>query len=181
MIQKKTEEKKCWCIRAGKGGEAHDLFLDCLVIALADAQMGDLSKLGASRDSFYDLYRMKHPDDSKTGSAGIAGKFFRFAYEVQIGDLVIYPSLIDKSVYVGDVSGSYTYCDSSPFPHRRAMKWNFVIPRSDLSRTAMYELGAARTFFEFSKNLEELKQKIANPKVIQFSAARKMGKKGGRD
>lgn len=82
-----------WGIRAGKGGAAHKLFLSRGVIALADAKLSDLSKLEPTRDSFYAVYRKLHPDETRTGSAGIAGKFFRFTHEVVIGDFIVYPAL----------------------------------------------------------------------------------------
>ena len=151
-----------WGIRAGKGGEGHKLFLDRCVIALADAELGDLSKLEQTRESFYAVYRKLHPDETRTGSAGIAGKFFRFMNEVVIGDFIVYPALPEKLVYVAKITGKYKFVNTSDYPHQRAVKWTYVIPKKEFTQNALYELGAARTFFEFKKNIQELKAKMSD-------------------
>ena len=158
-----------WGIRAGKNGSGHDVFMQSSVIALEDAAMEDLSKLAPNREHFYEKYRKLHPGDTRAGSAGIAGKFFRFAVEVQKGDLVVYPCLMDKCVYIGKVIGTYEYKkDHNQFPHQRHVKWKFVIPKSHFSMQARYELGAARTFFEFKNNADELRNKITSEGVVRF-------------
>jgi restriction system protein len=163
-----SEDARIWAIRAGKGGEAHDLFLTEMVIALADAGLGDIAMLPNSRDDFYTAYRKKHPEETRTGSAGIAGKFFRFIHEVNVGDLVVYPALSDKTIYVGSISGDYTFDKTSPFPHQRSVMWKFMVPKSGFSLPARYELGAARTFFEFKKNAKELLARIGDKSAASF-------------
>jgi restriction system protein len=173
-MKKKTENEsldaRIWGIRAGKGGEAHDLFVGGCVVALSDADLGNLAKLPKSRDDFYNAYRKKHPEKTRTGSAGIGGKFFRFIHEVNVGDLVVYPALSDKTIYVGSVSGDYTFAKSSPFPHQRSVVWKFMIPKSDFSLATRYELGAARTFFEFKKNAKELLARIGDKSAAPFQS-----------
>ena len=168
-MSKAIDNRRVWGIRAGKGGEAHDEFVETQVIALADAGLGNLDRIDKSRDAFYAAYRQRHPSETRTGSAGVGGKFFRFVHEVQEGDLVLYPALKDRKVYVGQVTGRYTYVKSSVFPHQRTVKWKYVIPKDDFSQQARYELGAARTFFEVKKNTEELIKKIGSNSVEKFS------------
>ncbi len=173
MRKQLVEESKApliWGIRAGKSGEAHDLFIDEGVIALSDADLGNLANLPKSRDAFYKAYREKHPDQTRTGSAGIGGKFFRFVYEVSVGDLIVYPALPDKTIYVGSVTGDYTFARNSSLPHQRSVLWKFVISKSDFSLPARYELGAARTFFEFKKNAKELLEKIGDKGTATFQS-----------
>jgi predicted Mrr-cat superfamily restriction endonuclease len=159
---------RIWVIRSGKHGEAHDLFLEQGIIALADAGMGDLAKLKGTRESFYAAYRKSHPEDTKVGSAGIGGKFFRFTHEVRVGDLAVYPALQNKTAYIGAILSDYAFHMASPFPHRRLVQWKFMIAMSEFSQASRYELGAARTFFEFKKNAEELLSMIADKAVARF-------------
>lgn len=165
--------KRIWGLRAGKKGSGHQTFIEERVIALEDAEMGDLADLGESRDAFYEKYRGLHPEDTRTGSAGIAGKFFRFAVEMVKGDLVVYPALRDKHVYVGEISGEYSFFAESEFPHQRAVKWKYVIPKSEFSMQARYELGAARTLFELKRNRDELLRRINSDSVTRFKAKTK--------
>ena len=163
-----NNSQRVWAIRAGRGGEAHELFLNSRVIVLADAGLGDLTKVKPTRDAFYAIYREMHPDETPSGSAGIVGKFFRFAQEVKIGDLVVYPALSDKNIYIGEVTGSYSFVTISRFPHQRRVQWNYVIPKFEFSQSSIYELGAARTFFEFKRNMQELKRKINSGSLTCF-------------
>jgi predicted Mrr-cat superfamily restriction endonuclease len=168
--ENESRDARIWGIRAGRGGEAHELFVGEGVIALSDAELGNLAKLPKSRDDFYNAYRKKHPEATRTGSAGIGGKFFRFIYEVRVGDLVVYPALSDKTIYVGSVSGDYGFDKTSPFPHQRSVVWKFMIPKSDFSLAARYELGAARTFFEFKKNAKEMIARIGDKSAAPFQS-----------
>lgn len=167
------QKERIWALRAGRQGRAHSMFVNNFVIVLEDAEMGDLATLGDARDSFYSKYRGIHPEDTRTGSAGIAGKFFRFAVEMNVGDLVVYPALPDKQVYVGEIVGEYQFVGNSDFPHQRAVKWKYVIPKSEFSTQARYELGAARTLFEIKRNRDELLRKIESDGVTRFKAKRK--------
>jgi restriction system protein len=164
----KEDEKRVWGIRAGRGGCAHDVFMDGGVIVLEDAEMGNLSDLERTRDAFNSTYRRWHPDATRTGSAGIAGKFFRFFTEMSKGDLVAYPARADKQVYIGEIIGDYEFDAGSDYPHRRRVKWQFVIPKSELSMQAQFELGAARTLFEFKRNRDELLKRISVEGVTRF-------------
>lgn len=157
-----NSEVRFWAIRAGKGGDAHTLFLENGVIALEDAGLGDLSSFEATREHFYDAYRTLHPNETQTGSAGIGGKFYRFIHEISVGDFIVYPALADKQVYVAEVTGEYDFDASSMYPHQRTVKWTHSIPKSELSKRACQELGAARTFFEFKTNVVELRDKMNN-------------------
>jgi restriction system protein len=152
---------RIWVIRAGKRGEAHGLFLREKIIALADSGMGDLTKIERVREAFYAAYRRAHPDDTKIGSAGIGGKFFRFLDEVTVGDLVVYPVFKQKTIYIGTVLSDYAFDMTSYFPHRRLVRWERVISNAELSQALKYELGAARTFFEVKNNAKELRSMIA--------------------
>jgi len=167
------EKKRLWGLRAGKKGSAHRNFIDDGMVVLADAEMGDLAELEATRDAFYEKYRGLHLEDTRTGSAGIAGKFFRFAVEMSKGDLVVYPALPDKQIYVGEITGEYSFIAESDFPHQRSVTWKYVIPKSEFTTQARYELGAARTLFEVKRNREEVVRRISDEGVTKFKARKK--------
>jgi restriction system protein len=164
----KKSEKLTWVIRAGRRGKANDLFIEESVIALEDAQMLDLSKLNPTREAFFNQYVTLHPDDARTGAKGIAGKFYRFAKEISCGDRVLYPCLLDKRVYVGEVTSEYRFVQSSDYPHQRQVKWKWVIPKIAFSTNAQYELGAARTFFSYKRNKDELVRLIQSEQAEHF-------------
>jgi predicted Mrr-cat superfamily restriction endonuclease len=162
--------KYFWVIRAGKNGEAHDIFLKKSLIVLSDPGLGDLEKLPAKRESFYKAYGNIRPEETRTGITGIGGKFFRFVHEVKVGDQIIYPSLIDKLIYVGAVKSKYKYDIkmSSNFTHKRQVKWEYYFPKRLLSEYARRELNAARTFFQLKKNYDEIRKTFADKKKAVF-------------
>lgn len=155
-----SKQSLAWGIRAGKNGEAHDLFIKCSLIVLSDADLGDLRLLPKERSAFYDAYGSRHSEEGRVAIRGIGGKFFRFVHEVQIGDLMLYPCIRDKQIYVGEVTGAYYYDHSHDlnFPHRRTIKWLVALPKKSISEFARRELGAARTFFCFKTHMKEIQQ-----------------------
>ena len=152
------QNQRMWGIRAGIGGRAHLWFLERAVVGLSDPGMGDLRKIPPDRQSFYAAYRRLRPGETRTGVAGIGGKFFRFTCEIAIGNLVVYPSRNKGLIYVGRVIGQYTYSNQQieNLPHQRSVKWLCNFPKSRLSKTAQWEIGAARTFFEVKSHSVEI-------------------------
>jgi len=155
--------KKIWVIRAGKKGDAHELFMNQGYIVLQAQKMGDLRKLAKNRKAFYGAYAANHPDDGSVSVSGIGGKFFRFEHEIRVGDLIVYACIFDKMIYIGKVKGEYFFdtASNNDFPHRRQVQWKGCFPKNILSESARRELGAARTLFAIKKNLPEILQTIS--------------------
>jgi predicted Mrr-cat superfamily restriction endonuclease len=159
-------QSKIWAIRAGKKGVAHGLFLQESVVALEDSLMGNLLQIEKSRESFYSCYRKNHPKAKPEGVSGVAGKYFRFCYEIEPHDSVLYLSFSDKLFYFGTVVGEYYYVTTSHYPHQRKVKWLYAFDKRNLSIEAQYETGAARTFFEIKRNAEEIYKMANSPMAI---------------
>lgn len=152
---------RAWVIRAGIRGNAEDYFLRKNRIVLIEPGFGDLSKIEPNRQSFYGVYRSLRPDETPSGISGVGGKFFRFVHEIKTGDIILYPSLTDKQVHVGQLMGEYQFVKSEiDFPHQREVAWIGSFPKDSLSRAAQYELGAARTLYRYQKHLDEIIQRI---------------------
>jgi 5-methylcytosine-specific restriction protein B len=149
-----NHDPNVWVIRAGQGGDAHELFLKQNVIALSDAGLGNLHKLRDNREAFYDAYSSLHPDAARMSITGVAGKFYRFAYEVIVGDIIVYPSLADSQVHLGVVTGRYRFseCNDADYPHQRSVTWQCAIPKLSLPEPVRREMGAARTFFRIKRH-----------------------------
>lgn len=146
-----------WVIRAGVRGSADGLFLKNCKIALSDPGLGSLSNLDSRRAAFYEAYGQLRPGDSLTSIAGVGGKFFRFVHEMKNGDIVLYPSCLEKVIHVGVISGHYRYTSQDrDYPHQRDVRWIACVEKSSLSQPALYELGAARTLFKYKHHLAEV-------------------------
>ena len=121
-----------WVIRAGKQGNAHNIFIKSNLIVLSDDKLGDLRLLPKERSAFKTAYGSQHPGKTQVAIGGISGKYFRFVHEVKIDDQIIYPCIREKRIYLGKVSSCYRYDLSldPQFPHQRSVTLdNFLSQR----------------------------------------------------
>lgn len=147
-----NDEKRIWGIHT----QDDNLFLKGNVIAIGWHLMGDLRLIEASRDGFKDKYMQTYPDAKKGSIATGAGMLFRFCYEVQIGDYVIFPSKSNREVNIGIIEGDYVYDPSQvEYVQTRKVKWLKHLPRMSFSQGALYEIGSAMSFFAVKNYADE--------------------------
>jgi restriction system protein len=101
-----------WGIHAGRSGDADALFLQENCVAIGWSKIGDLSQLPADREAFKTALVSKYPETKSGAVPTTAGMLFRFAHEIQVGDLVIYPSKKDRSIHLGTCTGPYYFVQS---------------------------------------------------------------------
>lgn len=156
-------EKTVWGIHAGRFNEAESVFLDQKKIALGWSEMGDLKKLPADREGFKKKVAECYPKDKPGSWPGSAGQLFRFVYEMKIGDIVVWPSRMDKKIHIGEVTGDYTFqlAESNGFPHQRSVKWLKTIDRINFSQAALYEIGSAMSFFQVRNYAEDFTKALS--------------------
>lgn len=152
-----TNDPTLWGIHAGRTGEARTLFLDKGLVALGWHKMPDLTTLPADREAYKKRLRLEYPT-AKDGAIPVwAGQLFRFAHEVQEGDLVIYPSKVDRIVNLGRITGPYHYVESTgdDYAHRRTVEWLKNFPRTTFTQGALYEIGSALSLFQVKNYADE--------------------------
>ena len=139
-----TDEIRMWGIHT----RDDSLFLNGNVIAIGWREMGDLSALSPTRDAFRDKYVDVYPD-AKKGSIGTGvGMLYRFLYEIQVGDYIVFPSKIDRMINIGKVEGDYQFVsDAVEYVQQRKVRWLKHLPRTAFSQGALYEVGSALTLF----------------------------------
>lgn len=152
-----NKEITVWGIHAGKTGDAETLFLKKNVIALGWDEMGDLSTIKADREAFKAKLVDAYPD-TKPGAIPIAaGQPYRFLYELEKGDVVVYPGKSDRQIHIGIVEGEYLYNPSlnGGYPNMRSVKWMKSLPRTSFTQGALYEIGSAMSFFQVKTYADE--------------------------
>lgn len=138
-------------------------------VAIGWPEMGDLSALAPNRDAFKQRFRACYPNERPGAVPVKAGVLFRFAVEMAEGDIVVYPSKLDRTVNIGFISGPYTYDaragGAGEGAHERAnarkVDWKVHVPRADFSQSALYEIGSALTLFQVSNNADEFLAALA--------------------
>ncbi|MDE0539322.1 MAG: restriction endonuclease [Rhodospirillales bacterium] len=120
-------------------------------------EMGDLSNLERTRDSFKLHYAEVYPDTAAGAIPVQAGVLYRFVCEIAVGDIIVFPSKPDRMVHLGRVVSDYKFDPSSvdSYPNRRNVEWLNQLPRANFSQSALYEIGSAITLFQISNNTEE--------------------------
>lgn len=151
------KEPVVWGIHAGRTGVADNLFLKKNYIALGWAEMGDLGKLKADRDTFKAKVLERWPQWKEGQIRNSAGQLFRFVHEMKAADFVIYPSKQAREVHIGRVEGPYKYDPNLEpgYPNLRPVKWLRSFPRTHFSQGALYEIGSALSLFQVKTYAEE--------------------------
>jgi restriction system protein len=155
----KLGEVTFWGIHGGRTGDADSLFLKKNCVAIGWAKMGDLSDLASDREAFKERMANAFPE-KKPGAIPVnAGQLFRFVHEMNLGDMVVYPSKHDRQVHIGRVDGSYRYDPSTEpsYPNRRAVKWLQAVPRTKFSQGALHEIGSAMGLFLVKNYTDEFR------------------------
>lgn len=138
------------------GAEHGDAPLKQGYVAIGWPELGNLTAIGPSRDSFKAAYLKANPGAKPGNVAVSAGVPFRFAVEIKVGDLVVYPSKSDRMVNIGRVAGNYRYDPARPlYPNERPVTWLKQLPRAGFSQTALNEIGSAITLFRVSTTADE--------------------------
>lgn len=111
-------------------------------VAIGGYEMGDLSLLPATREAFKTRFSEVYPSESPGALPVKAGVLYRFAREINVGDIVVYPSKPDRLIHIGIIEGGYTFQPkvADQYPHRRAVKWVKSLPRTSFSQSALYEI-----------------------------------------
>lgn len=147
-----NDEKRMWGIHT----QDDMLFLGGNVIAIGWEDLGDLRKIGNTREAIKVRCEAAYPNWKKRAIANSAGMLYRFVYEAQIGDYVIFPSKSNRQINLGIIEGEYTYEPSAQnYVQQRRVKWIKHLPRTAFSQGALYEIGSALTFFAVKSYAEE--------------------------
>lgn len=127
-------------------------------VAVGWGAVGDLGRLQSTRDAFKAAYRATYPDAKDGNVAVSAGVLFRFAVEMQPGDIVVFPCKADRTINIGTIEGPYRHDPSIPAdcPNVRPVRWLKSLPREEFSQPALYEMGSFLTLFEIRNNAEEV-------------------------
>jgi len=95
---------RVWAVRAGGDSEADPLFIENgqIAVSFRDADQ-DVSAIPAQRAAFKDVFAHANGATKPSAIPAQAGQLFRFVHEMKIGDRVIYPRKIDRTLLWGEI------------------------------------------------------------------------------
>lgn len=156
-----------WGIHAGRSSEADRLFLEHNCIAIGWHKMGNLATLATDREAFKAKVAEVYPEKKPGAIPNNAGQLYRFVHEMQIGDLVAYPSKHDRQIHLGRITGEYQHDPQREpnYPNLRPVNWQRVVARTKFTQGALYEIGSALTLFQIKNYADEFRAALEGKQV----------------
>lgn len=151
-----------WLFRAGANGEYENKFLnDNRVYLTWDDLNINLNKFSKKEDLYEFLVDKYNLEKEKT-AINWASQIYPIAHKMQIGDWVVLPSKINRTIHFGKIIGEYKFDESlgNPYYHYRDVKWFAQdIPRDKFDQDLLYSMGAFMTVCKIHKNNAEYRLK----------------------
>jgi restriction system protein len=141
-----------WVVRAGKHGEQEDTAVKESVVCHGWNELPDYSYC-ETKEQLRILYEKTYPNESKMHAAIGLGQVWRFAHEIQKGDLVALPLKTAYAFAFGRVLGNYTYKKlAANVMHVRKVEWIKTVPRSAFPEQILFSMNSALTIFKVWRN-----------------------------
>lgn len=141
-----------WVVRAGRHGEQEATAFKEHLVCHAWNELPDYSAYRA-KDDLRALYKKTYPRESEKQVISGLGQVWRFAHEIQKGDLVALPLKTESAFAFGRVTGEYQYKQVAPnVMHIRSVEWLKTVPRSVLPNDILRSMNGAQTVFKVYRN-----------------------------
>ncbi len=141
-----------WVVRAGRHGEQQETAVKECLVCHAWNELPDYSAF-RTKDEMRQLYKETYPgENEKQVNAGL-GQVWRFARDIQKGDLVALPLKTESAFAFGRVAGEYQYKKVAPnVMHIRSVEWLKTVPRSVFPKDILFSMNSALTVFKVYRN-----------------------------
>jgi restriction system protein len=142
-----------WVVRAGRHGEQEEIAVKNQLVCHAWNELPDYST--HTKDDLRKLYREKYPSESEKQVISGLGQVWRFAHEIQKGDLVALPLKSQSAFEFGRITGDYQYKEVAPnVKHIRCVEWlkNATVRRSAFPEDILFSMNSALTVFKVYRN-----------------------------
>lgn len=146
-----------WAVRGGADGEYEDYALS-EGAALTDFDLRRSVTDFADRTALRDFLNAEE-DSAYRGrlrsAANAASQLWRFANEIQVGDMILLPRKKTREVAVGTVTGEYRLVADAPFEacHARDVAWRAVdVPRDAFDAGILTAIRSMLTVFQVKRD-----------------------------
>jgi restriction system protein len=148
-----------WVVRAGRHGEQETTAVKESVVCHAWNEIPDCSKF-ETKDDLREVYEKINADESGMQLHTRVGQVWRFAKEIEIGDLVALPLKSESAFEFGRITSDYQYKKlADNVMHIRHVKWLVKVPRSVIPKDILNMMNSALTVFQVTRNDAETRIK----------------------
>ncbi len=140
-----------WMVRAGRGGENVDEFLERGVVGFGGRELGPLPQ-PLTKDVLAPLYATHFASEKEGSRLSWTNQLLRFTVELKVGDEVITFDRERRRYLLGRIDGEYQFTepDAGLTPHVRRVKWTHQALRDSLSAATRNTLGSVLTVFKLN-------------------------------
>lgn len=153
MCSKELPQKDFWMVRAGAENELVDSFYEDSLAAIGWKKIDDFSGYDTSEELERDVKRV-YDDKNQRQICSCSGQLFRFAYEIEEGDIVLTYDQPDRTYFVDEFTGPYLWNPSTApetYPHVRQVHWKEIIHRDESDWLAKNTLRSSLTVFSLER------------------------------
>ena len=145
-----------WMIRAGKGSESINDFLENSHVSIGFGIDRDISGVG-ERTELLRIVQEIFPEYKRGKALSAAGQLFRFVNEIEQGDEVVTYDSSRRVYHLGKIIGRYSHTPTGTGrpAHVRKVEWLAEIYKDVVSTPSNYTLGAIQTLFLLSEPVAE--------------------------
>ncbi len=135
--------KPMWMVRAGRGAEFLDDFIQKNIVAIGWHLAGKIAA-GESREQIAHKVLISWPKMSRGKVAISAGQIYRFLNEIAVSDRVVTYDPSRRVYHVGEILSEPTFDESciEELPRIRDVKWLGEVSRDQLMVATKNSLGA---------------------------------------
>jgi len=152
-----------WVIRAGRHGEQEDTAFKEGLVCHSWNELPDYSSF-PTKDDLRPLYVKTYPSATISQVNSGLGQVWRFAREIQQGDLVALPLKAQGAFSFGRVTGEYQFKRVAPnVMHIRRVEWLKTVPRSVLPEGLLRSMNSMLTVFKVDGHDAEIDGILGRP------------------
>jgi restriction system protein len=141
-----------WMVRAGKHGEEETICLEKGIVTISWNSLPDL-RLFKSREDLQKEYQKHYKEKNIYSEGNKVGQIFRFANAIKKGDLIVLPSKFQPIIFIGKVSGDYTFKKiSDTVFHWIPVKWINEVQRAKFDEDLLFSFGSLLTVSKIVRN-----------------------------
>lgn len=155
-----------WVIRAGRMGENEEFSLNNGAYSIGFSQEQSVSDF-TDYKSLRDHIQRRSEGSSLQQAASQASQLWRFAHDMQVGEMVVLPRRHPRVIAVGRITGDYVYNPTdyeAPLPHTRKVEWRVQeVPRANFDPDLIRSMNGNSTVYQVqSSNAEDRISAIVN-------------------
>lgn len=151
-----------WLVRAGKGGEYENKYLEDKKIYLTwDGFDSDLDKIKDWQGLLAEI-KLYFGDINPKTIQNWGSQIWAFGWEMNIGDWIVLPSKFQPTLHFGIVKSNYHFHlnNDDPYYHSRDVDWFAIdVPRTLFDQDILYSFGAFLTICRIKRGDAEARVK----------------------